>query len=430
MISAPIPANEAERLADVRALRLLDTPPEERFDRIVSLAAAVFDVPIAYIALVDSDRQWFKAQCGLTMGQTGRDVSFCGHTILHDEPLVIPDARQDVRFADNPLVVRPPQIRFYAGHPLRGPNGHKVGTLCIASSVPRTLDKAALRRFRQFAALAEHELGMIDLIAVQQQLLEVKTRLVETQARLDDEMTRAAQFVRSLLPRPLAGAIRTEWEFQSSSKLGGDLLGYHWIDGGHLAIYLLDVCGHGVSAALLSISIFNDLRRQTLPHTDFRNPPAVLAALNRAFPMGEHGQKFTTVWYGVYHAPSRTLRHATAGHPPALLLEPGSAQPEAVGVPDIPIGIDPAAAYEGGSRTLAPGSRLYVYSDGVYEVPVGPAGPAGRGQLLMLHGLIQVLGRCVRAGGSRTGCVRQRIQALSGTPAFADDFSLLEVEFT
>ena len=165
MIEPPFPADEAERLADLRALNILDSPPEDRFDRLVKLAAAVFEVPIAFVALIDADRQWFKAKCGLSVDQTGREISFCGHAILQDEPLVIPDATLDERFRDNPLVVGDPNLRFYAGCPLRGPSGYKVGTFCLADSQPRSLDEAELKRFRQLAEIAEHELQMADLIA-------------------------------------------------------------------------------------------------------------------------------------------------------------------------------------------------------------------------------------------------------------------------
>ena len=116
--------------------KILDTPPEERFDRIVRLARRVFDVPIAYIALVDDDRQWFKARCGIAFDSTGRDVSFCGHTILHDGPLIVPDTHEDERFRDNPLVVNPPYLRFYAGHPLKGQGGYNMGTICLAAPDP------------------------------------------------------------------------------------------------------------------------------------------------------------------------------------------------------------------------------------------------------------------------------------------------------
>src|SRR4029453_2208579 len=108
MLPAPILADEDDRLADLQALRLLDTPPERRFDRIVRLAGDVLDAPIAYIALIDSDRQWFKAKCGLAADQTGRDISFCGHAIQDTKPLIVPDASIDPRFHDNPLVTGEP----------------------------------------------------------------------------------------------------------------------------------------------------------------------------------------------------------------------------------------------------------------------------------------------------------------------------------
>ena len=424
MIRAPIPDDEAERLADVRALAILDTPPEERFDRIVELAARVFGVPIAYIALIDTDRQWFKAKCGLTTDETGRDISFCGHAILKDEPLVISDARADERFRDNPLVVGEPGIRFYAGYPLHGPRGYNVGTLCLADTAPRNLEPGELEQFRQFAALAEHELNMLELIEAQRELLDTKNRLVATQQRLSDELTQAAAYVRSLLPPRLEGAIGTDWQFVSSSQLGGDLFGYHWLDDSRLGIYLLDVCGHGVSAALLSISIFNDLRRQTLPATDFGDPVTVLDALNRAFPMDAHGQKFSTIWYGVYESPTRRLRYATAGHPPALLFEPQGDDPVRLGSPGLPIGVEAGALYDSGERILEPRSRLYVFSDGAYELV------ASGGRMLMLDGFADVLAGCAGDGdGTRTDCARRKIQALTGSAKFHDDFSLLEVRF-
>src|SRR6516165_6239377 len=120
MIAAPIPKDDVNRLEALRALGLLDTPPEERFDRITRLLTRVMGVPMAFLSLVDADRQWFKSSCGLSMPQTPRAVSFCGHAILSDEPLVVPDAAKDERFRDNPLVTGEPHIRFYAGQPLHG----------------------------------------------------------------------------------------------------------------------------------------------------------------------------------------------------------------------------------------------------------------------------------------------------------------------
>ena len=144
MQAAPIPLDDAARLAALHALLILDTPPEERFDKIAAFAAAEFDVPIVLVTLVDTGRQWFKARIGLPVCETGRDISFCGHAILQPEIMVVPDAREDVRFADNPLVTGDPFIRFYAGAPLQLPSGERLGTLCLIDHVPRTLDALEL----------------------------------------------------------------------------------------------------------------------------------------------------------------------------------------------------------------------------------------------------------------------------------------------
>lgn len=141
MQAAPIPANDAERLRSLRELLILDTPPEERFDRIARFAAEEFEVPTVLVSLVDEQRQWFKARVGFTPCESPRETSFCGHAILQDDLLIIEDALQDPRFADNPQVIGEPFIRFYAGAPLRLPNGAAVGTLCLIDGKPGRLDR-------------------------------------------------------------------------------------------------------------------------------------------------------------------------------------------------------------------------------------------------------------------------------------------------
>ncbi|HUT88913.1 MAG TPA: SpoIIE family protein phosphatase [Thermoguttaceae bacterium] len=420
MITAPIPHDEAERLADLRALRLLDTPPEERFDRLVELASAVFQVPISYVALVDSDRQWFKAKCGLVADQTGRDVSFCGHAILQDQPLVVPDASADERFRDNPLVVDEPGVRFYAGCPLRGPSGFKVGTFCIADTQPRELDDAELRRFRQFGEIAEHELQMADLIEVQHELLRTKSELSLTQHRLQNELSEADRYVQSLLPARLDGAIRTDWCFISSSELGGDLLGYNWLDDKRLAFYVLDVSGHGVGASLHSVTVYTVLRRQTLPNVQFDEPSQVLEALNQAFPMDEHSEKFFTLWYGVYDTTTRTLRYASGGHPPAIVVDPNSGRSVQLSVASFMVGAIPDVTYETDTYEMPPGARIYLFSDGVFDI--------GRDDFT-LDSLANMLLEFSTGSGPRLSQVREQIQQLQGSAEFGDDFSMLEIEF-
>ena len=159
MHTAPVPDNEAERLAALYALLILDTPPEQRYDRIAEFAASEFDVPIATITLVDADRQWFKAKVGTEVCATGRDISFCSHAILAPEIMVVADTLADPRFADNPLVTGEPFIRFYAGAPLTLDSGVRLGTLCLIDRRPRTLDALDLGILATLRDLVVLELG-------------------------------------------------------------------------------------------------------------------------------------------------------------------------------------------------------------------------------------------------------------------------------
>ena len=144
MTPAPIPADEDARLNALRELLLLDTPPEERYDRLARFAAEQLDMPIALLSLVDGQRQWFKSRVGVDITEGARDISFCGHAIMKNELFVVNDASSDARFADNPMVAGAPHIRFYAGAPLSSPSGHHIGTLCVIDTVPRTLGAVEL----------------------------------------------------------------------------------------------------------------------------------------------------------------------------------------------------------------------------------------------------------------------------------------------
>jgi len=153
-----MPGDEQERLALLHALLLLDTPPEQRLDKIVEFASTEFEVPICLISLVDANRQWFKARVGLAVCETARDISFCAHALGSDAVLVIPDALLDPRFHDNPLVTGEPHIRFYAGAPLILRDGLAIGTLCLIDTRPRTLDTVALAILRSLRDLVVMEL--------------------------------------------------------------------------------------------------------------------------------------------------------------------------------------------------------------------------------------------------------------------------------
>lgn len=157
------PFNERARLEALRSLNVLDTPAEERFDRLTRLAQRMFGVSIALVSLVDEDRQWFKSRAGLEASEMPRDISFCGHAILGNDIFIVPDTTKDQRFSDNPFVINDPNIRFYAGCPLHHIDGSRLGTLCIIDTKPRILSDDDLYVLQDLAELAERELAAVQL---------------------------------------------------------------------------------------------------------------------------------------------------------------------------------------------------------------------------------------------------------------------------
>jgi diguanylate cyclase (GGDEF)-like protein len=178
---------EPERLLKLNALNIVYSPAEERFDRITRLARKIFDVPIALVSLVTEKCQWFKSAQGLGVNETPREISFCGHAILRDDALVVPDTLEDPDFADNPLVTGEPYIRFYAGQPLIY-DGSPMGTLCIIDRRPRSMSAADLETLRSLAAWAENELSVAALSDAQQRLLEERDEA--RRASMVDPLTR------------------------------------------------------------------------------------------------------------------------------------------------------------------------------------------------------------------------------------------------
>ncbi|MEU7902590.1 GAF domain-containing sensor histidine kinase [Actinoplanes sp. NPDC049118] len=180
---APLPSNEADRLAALYELHVLDTPAEKDFDDIVRLAATVCGVPMSLISLIDVDRQWFKAKIGTELTQTSRDLSFGAHAILGNDLLVVPDTREDARFSGHPTVDRGDGVRFYAGAPLITSDGFAVGTLCVFDSVPRRLDTEQLQVLR---ALARQVTSQLEMRRYATALANTTARLQELERRKDE----------------------------------------------------------------------------------------------------------------------------------------------------------------------------------------------------------------------------------------------------
>ena len=242
--------------------------------------------------------------------------------------------------------------------------------------------------------------------------------------RIAQQLSDASEYVRSLLPDPVQGAVGIEWSYIPSAELGGDTFGYHWLDADHLALYLLDVCGHGVGPALLSVSVMNVLRSGTLQNADPAQPSSVLRALNRAFPRERHQNKHFSLWYGVYDTVQRTLTYASGGHPPAILLEPNTPELKKLQTPGLILGLFADARFTDAVCVVPAGARLFVYSDGVYEIE------RPDGEVLEHEDFLKVLQEeCSATADSPLKAICSRLTQLTHDGIFTDDFSLIQVTF-
>jgi two-component system sensor histidine kinase/response regulator len=227
------PANERARQTALDAYAILDTPPEQAFDDLILLASTICGVPIAYVSLIDGDRQWAKATLGYKLEETPRDATFCGHAILGREVLVVPDARADARFADNPLVLDGPRIRFYAGAPLTTPDGHAIGALCVVDSQPREI---AVGQLACLEALARQVMSQMELRRAGHSLERERTQLrlavdaalvTELAAGVQTEELRRSEARLSLMVGNLpAGAIYVDGERLTINRTAEEMTGY------------------------------------------------------------------------------------------------------------------------------------------------------------------------------------------------------------
>ena len=249
--------------------------------------------------------------------------------------------------------------------------------------------------------------------------------LEETQQRLDKELADAAAYVRSILPAPVESPLKVNWKYKPSSELAGDSFGYHWIDDHHFAIYLLDVCGHGVGAALLSVAAINVIRSGALPGVDFLEPGAVLAALNHAFPMERQNNLYFTIWYGVYDTCSGTLSYSSGGHPPALLLCPegGNWTPTRLTSNGMIVGVMDDVSFETKSCRIPPDASLYVLCDGCYEI-LNAEGE------VMEYSEFEELMKIHEGKDDPLDALEAHVIARHGEGPLDDDFSIIRLQFS
>ncbi|MFN0306184.1 MAG: PP2C family protein-serine/threonine phosphatase [Burkholderiales bacterium] len=296
----------------------------------------------------------------------------------------------------------------------------------------------AARRVQQKAydmtLLSEREANLNrQLAAANQSLREAhaalnasREALLATNQRLARELAEAARYVQSILPEPQATPVAVDWRFIPSTELGGDAFGYHWIDAEHFAFFILDVSGHGVGAALHAATVTNALRSETLRAVDFTRPADVLTRLNEAYPMARHDDLFFSIWYGVLDHSRGVLEYANAGHPPGILIasDPGgSTTVEQLGVRGPPIGITATVTYRSAEVRVRQASRLFLVSDGAFELE------RPDGSLLGFEALVRLLAEHVAAGTDELDRVVALAHALRGVGPLEDDLSIMRFVF-
>ena len=247
---------------------------------------------------------------------------------------------------------------------------------------------------------------------------------IEASKELDRDLENARRYVHSLIPAPLAeGPIRTEWILLPSARLGGDVFGYHQLDARTFAIFLLDVSGHGTGAAMHAVSVTNILRRDASSGVDMRDPGKVAAYVNALFQMSTHGGLYLTLWYGVYDMETRTLRYCSAGHHPSYLVPEPRERAIPLKTSNIVIGATPTFEFESGSVEVPPGSRLYVFSDGIFEIE------AKNGEQWGLDHVLPLIVDAPAPGMSEPERLLSAIRAHARSPDFDDDFTVVVATF-
>ena len=250
-------------------------------------------------------------------------------------------------------------------------------------------------------------------------------REVEAARALDSDLDKAKNYVRSLLPQPIdQGRVLTNWVLQPSAKLGGDMFGYHFLDERRFAIYLLDVTGHGINAAMHAVSVMNVLRQpSSQTGVDGSDPAAMAAHLNTMFAMESHGGMLLSLWYGVFDLDARAVVYTSAGHHAGYIVGPDRQGATALDVANVLIGMMPGYTYKVGRGQFAPGSSLYLFSDGVFEIQ------ASDGREWKIDDVLPLLSEPLVPGKPEAQRILQTVKSLAGRQAFEDDFTMVVATF-
>lgn len=295
--------------------------------------------------------------------------------------------------------------------------------IIIATSIANPLEnlRKITNRIRQgeLDSRADEKRGGFEISSVARDFNLMVQKLVDTQTSLESELNDAADFVKELLPHHMIQPVKINWIFVPSIQLGGDSFGYHFIDDKNLAIYLIDVSGHGVGASLYSTTVLNIIREGSLVKTNFKDPADVLRSLNKTFQMDKYDGKYFTIWYGVLNIDNNELKYASAGHPPAILFR-GNNIIE-VGNSNMIVGGLPEIDYEYENISLLPKDRLLIFSDGLYELR------KTNGEILAFKEFKTILKSNLKQNNSLENILEQ-LKELSGKKNLSDDCSLIDVE--
>lgn len=336
---------ESARQLALEELQILDTPAEERFDRVTRLCTRLFGVPMALVSLIDNDRQWFKSRIGLAAPETPRDMAFCNIAIQTPNALVVEDAQEDDRFSANPLVTGEPHIRFYAGYPLETRSGHRVGTLCILDHKPRKITVL--------------ELGLLQDLAL----------WVQKELIVDEELDRAAEVQQGLLPRrpPNLPGYEVAARVKSSWLVGGDFFDWYPTPDG-AALCLADVMGKGMGGAILMATVRAVLRGAAAAASLADGVAFAATALEEDLAQTE---SFFTLFMARVNGESGTVTYVDAGHGLAFVAREDGTM-ERLMDRGLPVGMLPETRWDDATFHMAPGDTLVVCSDGILDAN-GPA---------------------------------------------------------
>ncbi|HET9378489.1 MAG TPA: SpoIIE family protein phosphatase, partial [Chthoniobacterales bacterium] len=241
--------------------------------------------------------------------------------------------------------------------------------------------------------------------------------------RMRADFAAGIKYVRDCIPAPIDGLVSVDWRYIPASTLGGDTIGYHWVDDDHLALYLIDVTGHGLDSALLSVTVTNVIRAGALPGADMKRPDQVLARLNESFRGQQHGNKYFTIWYGVYEVPTRTITWAGGGHHPSVMLVTGEPNPIVLPSEGMMMGVLRSIDFPVQSCQVPTGARLLIFSDGVFEIF------RDRREVWNLTDCIAHLAILSEREGSLMDALLNHVRHLRGSPQLDDDFSIIEARF-